>query len=529
MQDLQVQFYNSATPDYVGENKADPLVPGVPPTTSWTREYATANYGNPGDLWGHAWTVAEINSPSFELHVRVKATITQQQAEIDFIGLHVYVDAKGPPTFIVASSQGGKVLYDKPVVDGGGSGWDRVQIKKRTETFPQPAPVDYDPALVTEYRPRFISWLSQNRTFIWDGANRVVVYDGEYFQEGPMSAPHGPYAALWKARLFATDPNELSFSVYASGINDPDNWNAGRSHLSVADTRGGFITGLVGYDDRLVILKDSGLWSYIGDIDTGGQLREYSQFGCVAPESIARTEYGIFYVGAEGVYLTDGEGVIPIEISRPIRPLFVSRETQSIYRDAICTYYPLKRQLFVNLDPAVAETWVCQIIQGDDGPLFAWSHIPVHPFNAGGVFSYSPDLGEIMIGSTIGEVKQMDVANLDAGDPITAALRTQYARLSNNGVHGRATHLKTVARHQAQLTADIRYDEDSATEIAVGLMGRTPLTAPDNQHTRAWVPSLDAIGHHVSVELSNVGDSFEFELHEINIRTALRQPRRWLS
>lgn len=529
MYDVIVQFFNRATMAFVGENKAKLL-------NSWPGEYGTAEYGGPGDRWEKlgGWTVGELNSADLELWIQVQSKLDFQQPQIDFVDIHVYIATDLDPTFIVSPRVSDKVRYYRPTVDGGGAGWTRLQIREETDVpGDPPAPVDYEPVFETLYRPRFVSWLSQNRTYIWDGANRVVVFDGEYLQPGPSAAPRGPYAALWKARLWATDPNELNFSVYASGVNDPDGWDIGRSQLSIPDTRGGVITGLIDQDDRLLMFKDSGLWSFIGDIDTGGQLREYTTFGCVAPESIARSEYGIFYVGAEGLYLTDGESRQPLEISRPVRSLFIGRSAETLYRGACCWYYPLKRQLFVKLDPTATEGYVVHILQGEDGPLFAWSKIPVAPWQAGTAFAYSPDDGELVTGSSTGFVRLLDNGTVDRNDanvafPITVAVQTPSIRMAATDVTGRATHLKTIARHRAVISATMAYDVDESAAFFVGALGLADLAAAEYQHSRAFVRSLDKFGHYVGVELSNTGDAAEFELHEIQIRTALRTARRWV-
>lgn len=505
--------------DYVGENKADLII-------AWQNKWETKVYGGPGDLWGYNWTPGDLNDNTFELWIKVETQLTQQEAQIEFIELVAYATTTLPATFIVASRQSDKVLYHKPTVDGGGSGWSQIEFCD-TDNVPN---VPYEPPLETTFRPRFVSWLSQNRTYIWDGANQVHIFDGECIRLGPGDAPHGPYAWLWKSRLWATDPNELSFSVYASGVNDPNSWDLARSQLSVADTEGGQITGGIGFEDRNIIFKNSGLWSFIGDIDTGGQLRQYTERGCVAPESIAASELGVFYVGVDGVYLTDGQARDPIEVSSPIRPVFVGRGAPVLYRNAIGTYYPFRRQYWLQLDPSIAEGWVCHILRGEEGPLFAWSYVPnMGIMNAGTTFSYSPDSGELLFGSLVGRVYTADAGNSDDGEPIAASLRTSFAMLARNGVHGRATHLKAIARHQAQLiNVDVRYDEDASTTIDVEDLGGEALLAPEIQYPRAWVPSLSQFGHHLAVGLANLGDASEFELHEIRVRTALRTTRRWL-
>lgn len=515
VRDYVVQLISGLVP--VGENKA------VTDQT-WTTQFETAYYGGPGDLWGFEWTAGLINSPGFGLAIQAESTLTIQQAQIEYVDIHVYMRASIPPSFLVAwKDAGDKVIYSQP---NGGGGWNQLQ----TNLDPLAVPVNYEPDLGTEHRPRFVSWHSQDRTYIFDGRNPVMVWDGEYLHPGPVDARRGPYATLWKARLWAADPNELEYSVYASGINDPDLWDLGRSQLNVADTRGGKIVGLVGWRDQLLIFKNSGLWSFMGDVDTGGQLIEYApERGCEAPESIAETPFGVLYVGSEGVYITDGRDPLGIEVSRPLRSLFVRRLTDAQYPNAVGIYYPTKQQYYLKLDPAEDEVFVLTIVPGSEGGLlYSWAHIPVMPLNTAMVWSNEPDTGELLLGDVDGFVYQGDVGSTDqlvgGTDPIACTVRTTSQRFASKGVEGRITHAKAHYRGAVPLSGALTYDQETTVNgIALGIVS-SPAT---NQFPRAWVSSLDTFGRHVDIELSNPSDGPAFELHEIRLRTALRQPRRW--
>jgi hypothetical protein len=137
----------------------------------------------------------------------------------------------------------------------------------------------------------------------------------------------GPYITAYKSQLVATRNDSLGHLVFASDVNSDVTWDSTNS-FSVNDPQGGFITGLVPFGGALLIFRQTSIWRFDGVITASGvdsaKLERISDEGCVAPKSIAVTPFGVIYVGRSGVFLTDGTTTPPVELSRPIRGLFVS-------------------------------------------------------------------------------------------------------------------------------------------------------------------------------------------------------------
>ena len=511
------------------------------PSVNWgSAEFA--RYGSASDLWGTTWVNTDTIGVAIAVHglgdaASVNSPVTVVAA-IDNVGVIVYFSdataarllvafpdpAHGGDAVGVRASVGGEFL---PVVNGE-LGW-----LGRTD------------------RPRFVNWPERGKTFVFTGA-ALLQYDsgtdavtrvtaGPNWGVGPK---FGPYATLWKERLFATDPNELSFSVYATDLPGEDTaapeteWNP-NLQLSVNDPAGGHITGVEALADRLVILKDTGLWAFVGDIEFGGQLVNYSERGCVAPHSVAVTPAGLVYLARDGLYLTDGADPAGTEISRPIRALFSSRRGVTTYPDAVGVYFPRKQMYLLKLSPAAADGWTVQLLDTSAGPTFAWAHVPVLPLNCATVAVGSGDLGELYLGGTDGLVRVADVGADDEGLPIVARLQTASRPLraasaptlrsagrvaGADDASGRAYRVRAVTRTARPLDCGLRYDSAAADDVGF-LLGSTQ--PPSVQHPRSIITDTERFGRRVGVRVENAGDGPEFELHEIHAATKMRSNRRW--
>lgn len=474
----------------------------------WNPFFQSVLYGGAGDLWGlESITAAQLNAMDFGVWLSCKSTLTLQQAEVDFIRVYAYLAEDLDPTFIIAVMEpAGRTSYKKQTSHGGYG-----QI--------------YRPPAQHPGRPRFVGWSALDRTYIFDGTNRAVFFDGYSFYDAGEQVPVGPYATFWKERLISTRPEELGFGVYACGIGDPTNWDP-RFSLNVGDDHGGKLTGLEGFGDELIMLKDGGCWSFQGEIESQGRLYQYSDIGCWAPNSVAVTPAGIIFVGRDGVYITSGAGSGVTELSTPLRALFDSRLEFSTYPDAIGVYAPRKQQYWLKLSPSALDGYVLQRIARPDGDVYSWSHMPVMPMNIGYAWPGGADTGELFLGGADGLVREYDRSSTDNEAAIAVSLRTASMRLSSADNIGRVTHVQAFTRATQPMTLSVRYDDANDLTVTLDPLGQT-LPDPDFQHLRKSFTDQSVLGRTVSVAIVNPSDGPAFELHELAIATRLRTSRAW--
>jgi hypothetical protein len=392
----------------------------------------------------------------------------------------------------------------------------------------------------------FANWASQNKTYMANGSDDMKSFDGTTMATvttgggtGTIATPKGPYLTVHKSRLFATKPDELNYSVYASDVNTPTSF-IGTNQLSLNDPRGGQISGLVSFNDFLIGLKTQSLWRFIGDISTltGAQLAKYSDYGCTAPNSIAVTPYGVIYVGKSGVWMTDGVSPVPNEMSQPIRSLFTARATETTYATAVGTWYPRRNKYVLKLDPTASEQYELTrldvlydnpYIGAFSRPVWIWAKNTSQPCAAGnnmsGWFGDSDD-GRLLIADANGKIwnYDMDSTTTDDGSAITSKIQTLSRPFSPDGQTGRVSRAKALNRDSAALSGKLYYDQHTSSDSTFSI-GRSRTVVPE--WSRATILDFDKQGRFVSVELSSTS-SYNFELNLVSLDYVLRNERKWI-
>ena len=367
------------------------------------------------------------------------------------------------------------------------------------------------------------NWPDRNLTFMANGTTAFGIqrYDNVGLAQVSTTAGvavNGPYLHVWKSRLWAT----LDDIVYASDLLDEKKFN-GENALNVSDNEGGAITGINSVGDFLIILKKTSLWRFNGDIVFGGQLTQYGDLGCIAPLTVQRTPYGIMFLARDGLRLTDGQNTETIELSRPIRPLFVSRSGQTTYPDAVGVWHPRKMSYYLSLAPQGSTVYALHMVQTANGLGYWWSKLTNTTLYSAAVWDSENDTGQLFFGSSSGFIWQQDTGLLDVADTITTTVQVSASPFVPERLFaGRATYAKALFRGSSPLTVGLRYDNHVSDDITVSL-GVTQ--AVGMQDPRAVV-SPDKHGQFLSLTATHT-DSYDFELHDLRTDDTVRGHRRW--
>ena len=367
-------------------------------------------------------------------------------------------------------------------------------------------------------------WPQRNSTFLVNGSNGLYRYDGTNLNTVTNAAVNvnGPFITVWKSRLWTSLSTELDRSIYGSNVNDETNFPAG-NQLNVSDPQGGNISGLVGFSDALIILKETNLWRFIGDIQFGGQLTRYSDQGCIANQSPALTPYGVIYLARDGVRLTDGLDPEGVELSAPIRPLFVSRSSQAVYTTAVGKWHARKNAYYINLLPSATVGYVCTALHTVQGTLqFAWTRHDSLFMNAAASWDSEADAGQLYTGDNNGMVWEYDTGTTDNATAITTRLQTVSVPFSSDLKVGRAAYVRALVRSEGTLSVGQRYDNATAndTSITLGTTGAIRV-----QDVRGVVSNQSNHGQFLSLYLTASG-SYDFELHVLSTEDSIKPSSR---
>jgi hypothetical protein len=218
----------------------------------------------------------------------------------------------------------------------------------------------------------------------------------------------GPTAEVNEAHagyLFAANTQEDGLwhpnRVRWSHPNNPVNW-ASTDFIDI-NTGGSQITGMMSYEDHLLIFKNDSMWALYGyDINSWQLVQKSTTIGAVSPQGISRNETGVFFFSASdrgGIYAYGGER--PQEISAQLRRAFF----EILHPDLVWVGW-IGRKLYVTLpwnytgptddnygvfvlDPSVGEgAWTFyHATNGTIGPIVAHSNVDSQPYPLGVVRS----------------------------------------------------------------------------------------------------------------------------------------------
>lgn len=439
---------------------------------------------------------------------RSKWNATPLSGASDVLTLHRFYPRVGSPSTLAAYQDGANVNFRHDTADNGVFG-------AVTGSF----------NAASGKRWRFVNWPQKEASFGVNGTNGLYSYNGTLAAVSITGvAVDGPYIALWKNRLWATKAAELPFSIYASALNDATNWN-GAQQLSLNDATGNLITGITPdpTGDYLLATKEQSLWRYWGDIEVGnGELRKFSDQGCVAPDSLQLTDWGILYVGRQGVFLNSGATSRGVEVSAPIRGLFRTGTTDTVYTQAVGFWFRRKQQYWLKLHPADTWTYILQRVPlynpmsgQESGALWLWSRFLSMPLFSATAWDGASDDGRLLTGDRAGQVWRADNGNLDDG--AAYAVQAKSFRLLLDAKETRFGRVASIEGHyagNAALPITLSYDESAGTDVTISLGANQG----DSSLQRDWKTSHDYSknGQYALWGFTFSGDAPQFELRRLD-------------
>ena len=119
--------------------------------------------------------------------------------------------------------------------------------------------------------------------------------------------------------------------IMYSEISQPD-FIPVSNYIELEDLEGGEITGMESLEDYVVVFKTQGVFLlYVPRSDPGSWNLDESRLniGCVSPESITKTPYGLFWASQKGIYMMQNDGgIVSAPITFPIADLYLGSKNQ---------------------------------------------------------------------------------------------------------------------------------------------------------------------------------------------------------
>lgn len=366
-----------------------------------------------------------------------------------------------------------------------------------------------------------------------NGYNGLRKYTGTTLSEvtlsggvfAPTGSDIGPHITVGQQRMWVTKRDSLNHLIYFSDVDRDDVFRS--AAISLNDPSGGTIMGIVPWRDAMLFAKTTGWWRFFGDPEFGFEVHPYSERGCVAPRTIDVSPYGVFYLAADGLYMTDGADPSGVEMSQALNPLFLTPAGQTLYPNAIGKWMQRKEQYWLKLSPADDILYVLQRVVTPEGPLWLWSQWTNMASTELSVLDASADNYTPMIGDADGLTWEGDIGTIDSDvfeeTPIPIEIQTAFIPFEGGGLsYGRIIRAQAVFRSRQTLTLKVFYD----AKTAVAAQESIGLATPDvrMQYMDVPITNQGQHGQWVSIGAQLPESSYEVELYRFTLDAALRGP-----
>jgi hypothetical protein len=397
---------------------------------------------------------------------------------------------------------------------------------------------EIDSGYTSDKKFSFVTWSSKDKAYWINGVQVLKSYDGTTVATVGGSPPVGSMVELHKDRLWILQPSLVSFS----DLNVDNVW-PGASALNIADNQGGIGQFIKSANQVLIVAKTSGLWRFEGSPLLGGELRQYSNIGCIAPWSAdvvtadvsgETIPVAVIYLSSQGLYLTDGFSVI--RMSDKIDPIFTD-----YFRGAVGKYYPKRQQFFFSFNAAGGANdtlYVATRVNTPAGSVVAWSQYNGFKAESFAVLDGAGDKGELYSGrSDGGKVRKLDVGAQDVGVDFTAKFTTHFLDFKDPTVNKQVRWLKAIFEASKPVNYLINYFDLAQLAGGVTVAGQSGLQWDvNNWDVGAWggqavtderisLLSFLRSGRFVSLQFSNAGDGPGFKMYQLEAEARIKDRR----
>lgn len=140
---------------------------------------------------------------------------------------------------------------------------------------------------------------------VTNGIDAPQKYDGDTLSELGGSPPRGRFVVAHKNYLFMANAPGGSSRLYFSDVLNLESWPL-LNFIDISPNDGDYITGLLPFDDYLIIAKNRSIWVLLGSGPSDFEVRRiHDGVGCVAPRSLVTLPNFFAFVSSEGIYLSN--------------------------------------------------------------------------------------------------------------------------------------------------------------------------------------------------------------------------------
>jgi hypothetical protein len=262
---------------------------------------------------------------------------------------------------------------------------------------------------------------------VWDGNKPIEILKG--------SPPHAQYITAHKNYLFMAGSSEGPSRLYFSEVLNIESWPV-LHFIDVSPNDGDWITGLLPYDDYLIITKNRSVWLLVGSGPSDFEVRRiHDGIGCVAPRSLVRVVDSFAFASTEGIYLSDIS--TPTLISERLKETWKKMNRRRLHQIA-GEFYDHKLRMDLPFGSSTVNN--IRIIYDSIRKCLYLQEMSAH---ASCYAKYSEAGQEVLLFGHAGngQVSHADTGTSDAGQPITMEWGTKHFNFGSSAIVKKARNL----------------------------------------------------------------------------------------
>lgn len=262
---------------------------------------------------------------------------------------------------------------------------------------------------------------------VWDGNKPIEILKG--------SPPHAQYITAHKNYLFMAGSSEGPSRLYFSEVLNIESWPV-LNFIDVSPNDGDWITGLLPYDDYLIITKNRSVWLLVGSGPSDFEVRRiHDGIGCVAPRSLVKVVDSFAFASTEGIYLSDIS--TPTLISERLKETWKKMNRRRLHQIA-GEFYDHKLRMDMPFGSSTVNN--IRIIYDSIRKCLYLQEMSAH---ASCYAKYSEAGQEVLLFGHAGngQVSHADTGTSDAGQPITMEWGTKHFNFGSSAIVKKARNL----------------------------------------------------------------------------------------
>jgi hypothetical protein len=344
----------------------------------------------------------------------------------------------------------------------------------------------------------------------WNGTDAVADLGG--------TPPHAQYVAIHHNYVFmartVANPNRLYFSE----VLNFDSWPV-LNFIDVSPNDGDWITGLMPYDDYLIIAKNRSIWLLMGTGPSDFEVRRiHDGVGCVAPRSLTKMAQSFVFASSEGYYMSDlsQEVLLSERLKETWRGLNQRRLNQ-----IAAIYYDHKLRIDVPNGSSTINN--LRIVYDTIQKALSLEEFSDH---ASCYAKFTEAGHEILLygHSTEGQISRADYGTTDDGQPLAMTWGTKYFNFGSSAIEKKLRYLYLVVIPSASANTlnvylvvnGVRQDVPMEVEIPGDPNGVARTIKMDPR--RLGVRKVKSIGYDIVQSSTNGGVKIHELLQEYMIR-----------